>query len=223
MVNHAYIDESGTMDHQGVMSVAMIILEGAHSAQKLHDQVMTALHPKYIELVKQMKKDRKPSNYLPHLHFADMSDQQKRIVSSRLAQAKATVFTAHHWHEGDKTHQERFEIYTELVKMCTRKAFESHRELVIGIAKQGGWQKYESDFCSVLRMVPDEFSREGIYRKANFELLSAVRPGVQLADFYAGTVRDFIIDESERLSYDLLQEQIITRDIYTLVSAENER
>lgn len=54
-------------------------------------------------------------------------------------------------------------------------------------------------------------------------LLSAVRPGVQLADFYVGTVRDFIIDESERLSYDFLQEQIVTRDIYTLVSAENER
>jgi hypothetical protein len=60
------------MDHQGVMSVAMIILEGAHSAQKLHDQVMTALHPKYIELVKQMKKDRKLRiriNQASHSHF----------------------------------------------------------------------------------------------------------------------------------------------------------
>lgn len=152
-----------------------------------------------------------------------MPDQQKRIASSRLAQAKATVFTAHHWHEGDKTHRERFEIYTELVKMCTRKAFVNHRELVIGIAKQGGWQKYESDFYKVLRRLPDEFNREGVYRKANFELLSAVRPGVQLADFYVGTVRDFIIDESERLCYELLQEQIVTRDIYTLVPAETER
>jgi len=51
MPYHAYVDESGTMDHQGVISVAMIVLEGAHSAQRLHNHVMSALNRRHIQLI----------------------------------------------------------------------------------------------------------------------------------------------------------------------------
>lgn len=223
MPHHAYIDESGTMDHQGVMSVAMIILEGAHSAQRLHDHVMTALNPKYIQLVKRLKKERKPAHEMPYLHFADMSVEQKRTVGARLADAKVTVFTAHHRHRGDKAHPERFEIYTELVKICVRRAFENHKELVIAIAKQGGWQKYERHFCAGLRALPEEFTQRGIYRRAEFELLSAVKPGIQLADFYVGAVREFTMDDSAVMPFDLVREQIISHEIYALEPVESER
>lgn len=207
------------MDHQGVMSVAMVILEGANSAQRLHDHVMTALNPKYSQLVKQLKKDRKP---LPGLHYADMSAEYKRIVAGRLSEAKVTVLTAHHRHQSDKSHSERFSIYGELIKTCVRTAFETHGELIVGVAKQGGWQKYEQDFCASLRLLPDEFTKQGNYRKAEFKLLSAAKPGIQLADFYVGAVREFTMDESVTVPFDLIREQVISREFQALEVVESE-
>lgn len=208
------------MDTQGVMSVAMVILEGANSAQRLHDHVMTALNPKYIQLLKQLKKDRKP---LPTLHYADMMGDHRRIVAGRLAEANVTVLTAHHRHQGEKTHAERFSVYGELVKICVRSAFETHKELIVGVAKQGGWQKYEQGFCAELRLLPEEFTKQGNYRKADFELLSAARPGIQLADFYVGAVRDFTMNESLTVPFDLIQEQVLTRAFHVLEVVESER
>jgi len=222
MTKHCFIDESGTMDHQGLMSVALITLEGVNSAQRLHDQIMTALAPGYLARVKQLKKERK-STHLPQLHYADMSSEQKRTVGARLGQAKITVYSAHHFHADEKTYDERFAIYTELVKICVQKALSEHTELVISIAKQGGWQKYENDFCAVLRNIAEEFCRAGDYRRATFQLLSAVKPGIQLADFYVGTVRDFVANEPALMPYDLVQEQILCREIYVLATMKSKK
>lgn len=223
MPPHAYIDESGTMDRQGVMSIAMVILEGANSAQRLHDQVMKALDPKYLDLIRQLKKERKAANFWPQLHFADMSSDQKRIVGKRLAQAKVTVFTAHHVHDGDKVHSQRFGIYTELIKTCVLCALEQYDEIKIHIGKQGGWQNYEQNFCAELRELPEQFIQSGKFRKATFELLSATKPGIQLADFYAGAVRDFVMDEASLMPFDFVREQVLSRDIYCLEPVESER
>jgi hypothetical protein len=214
MTHHAYVDESGTMDFQGVMTVAMVVLEGSHSAKRLHEHIMTALNPQYPQLVKQLKKERKSTSELPQLHFADMTGAQKRDISDRLAKAKVTVFAASHWHEGAKTHDERFQIYTELVKMCIRSGFNYHKELAIAIAKQGGWPKYQQDFLARLRTLPGEFTGAGNFRKADLELQSAVKPGIQLADFYVGAVRDFLMDESLFPDFYLIQQQILSRDVY---------
>ena len=222
MVNHAYIDESGTLDHQGVMTVAMIVLEGARSAQKLHDHVMKALHPKYLQ-IKKMRNERSHDKYLPYLHFADMSSDQKRAAARRLAQAKVTVVTAHYRHHGDKTHTERFTIYTNLVKICIRKALQEYRELTIGIAKQGGWQKYERDFYAQLRALTEGFDSKSDYRKADFELLSASNPGIQLADFYVGALRAYVMHESACMPFDPIIEQVISNEFYTIESVECER
>lgn len=208
------------MDHQGVMSVAMVVLEGANSAQKLHDHVMKDLNPKYIQLLKQLKKEHKR---LPSLHFADMTVEQKLVIGGRLAASNVTVLTAHHRHQGDKSHTERFAIYGELIKICVRKAFENHKELVIGVAKQGGWQKYEQDFCATLRLIPEDFIKQGHFRKAEFDLLSAAKAGIQLADFYVGAVRDYIMDESATVPFDLVREQVICREFYALETVESER
>jgi hypothetical protein len=174
-------------------------------------------------LIKRFKKERRPVNEWPKLHYIDMTLDQMRTVAGRLAQAKVTVFTAHHWHKGDKTHPERFDIYKELVKICIRKAFDQHRELVICIAQQGGAPKYEREFCAQLRELPEEFTRSGSYRKADIKLLSGVKPGIQLADFYVGAVREFTMDESAVVPFDLVMEQILAREIYTRVPEESER
>jgi len=156
---------------------------------------------------------------LPQLHFTDMTIEQRQIVAECLAKAKVTVFTAHHHHKTDKTHPERFAIYTELVKICLNSAFTEHKELVVGIGKQGGWQKYEPEFIAKLRKVPENY---GEFREASFDLLSAARPGIQLADFYVGTVRASVMDERSFI-YDFVQEQVICREIYTLEPAKIER
>lgn len=220
MPQYAYIDESGTMNHQCVMSVAMVMLQGANSAQRLHDQIMTTLNPDHIRVVNRLKKNRMP---LPSLHFADMTLEQKRAVAKRLARANVTVFTAHIRHEQVKSHTERFFTYKELVKACVRNALETNVELVIGIAKQGGWQKYEQDFCAELREIPEEFARSGNFRKAEFQLLSATKPGVQLADFYVGAVREFAMDDSATALFDLIREQVIVSEFHNLQSIKTTR
>ncbi len=227
MPHFVYIDESGTMDHQGVMSVAAVVFEGAHSAQNLHDQVMKALDPQYYQLVKRLKKERKPANEMPHLHFTELNDDQKRTVASRLAKAKLSIFTASYFHEPTpKNHDARFAIYTEVVKMTIRDTLEDHKELVIAIGKQGGWQKYERDFRAQLRPLVEELTRSGNYRKADFILLPATKPGIQIADFYVGTIRDLHKSDADSLpvACDLLRQQFVTKRIYTLaLTSKKER
>src|ERR1700722_3216115 len=169
MAHHAYIDESGTMDHQGVMTVAMVIFEGAHSAQKLHTQILTALIPNYVQVINKYRKGRRSVGAMPGLHFSDMDDHHKRLVTTVLSDAKLTSYTASYIHQPEpKTHEVRFAIYTALVKTTIRSALEHHQNLFIGVAKQGGWQNYEHDFFSRLRDVPEEFARKRSHRKVEF-------------------------------------------------------
>jgi hypothetical protein len=64
---------------------------------------------------------------------------------------------------------------------------------------------------------------DGDYRRATFQLLSAVKPGIQLADFYVGTVRDFVAKEPALMPYDLVQEQILCREIYVLATMKSKK
>jgi hypothetical protein len=149
--------------------------------------------------------------------------EHKGIVAGRLAESKVTVRTAHHRHQGEKSHAERFSIYSELIKTCVRSALETHKELIVGVAKQGGWQQYEQEFCASLRLLPEEFTKHGNHRKADFDLLSATKPGIQLADFYVGAVREFTIDESVTVPFDLISEQVITRQFHVQEVAKSEK
>lgn len=121
---------------------------------------------------------------------------------------------------GDKSHDERFAIYTILTKICINKSFTDYKDLVVGIAKQGGWQKYERDFMAEMRQLPHN---QPEYRKADFELLSAAKPGIQLADFYVGAVRACVLEGATSSPYDLVEQQIICMELYELATAESER
>src|ERR1039457_4937224 len=163
MPHYVFIDESGTMEHQDVMTVAAVVFEGAHSAVNLHDHVMGDLNPNYAQLLKHLKHRRQGSK-LPRLHFTDMTDQQRATAGKRLAMAKVAVFTASYWYKTQSmSHETRFEIYTELVKLSIQKAFETHKELEVGIAKQGGWQDYERKLVTELKQIPAGFTHKGDY------------------------------------------------------------
>ena len=218
MPQYAYIDESGTMDYQEVMTVAMVVFEGVNSAAKLHEHVMAAVNPQYLQLVRKLKKERRQVSEWPNLHFADMDQRSKHTAATRMAKANLTVFTGSHWHCAvPATHDDRFAIYTELVKLTISKAFGNHKDLIVAIGKQGGWQKYERGFFAKLRLIPEQFTRKGTYRNADFVLVSATKQGIQIADFYAGAVRDFLrvpTDSSHLGSYDLLKHHVLAYDTY---------
>jgi hypothetical protein len=102
----------------------------------------------------------------------------------------------------------------QLVKIVITAAFEKHQELEIAVAKQGGWQKYERNFLAALKQIPDDFKQRGGYRKGQIYLTSAVTPGIQLADFYVGSIRDYhrdLPDVHERIKH-----QVKTYDVYRL-------
>jgi hypothetical protein len=171
---------------------------------------MRALNPNYLTLVKQLQK---ACRKLPRLHFTDLSEAQKIAVGKRLAKANVTVFSAHYWYVSTTmSHGGRFSIYKDLVKMVINSAFKMHDDVQFGIGKQGGWQKYEREFLAELKRIPKEFNSNGNYRKGEFALLSAAKPGIQLADFYVGTVRDYHL--GFLMPHEYIKQQILCYQIY---------
>jgi len=205
MPHYAYIDESGTMDDQEVMIVAMVVLEGRNSAATILSSALQAVFPRL-----QQKKEK--TQRTPDLHYARLSNHHKVAAGVVLGQSKISCYASSYWHDGNrKNHQARFSIYTELVKTCIKSAFEHYDELEILIAKQGGASEYKKSFLAELRVVPEEYSKKYSFKKAKFEL-SNVRSGIQIADFYAGATRDFLLsykDVNLTKAYELVQNQIL--------------
>jgi len=197
-MKHAYIDESGTREYQKVMTVALVVLEGKRTAEKLHEKLMCELYPDYIERRKLFKK--KSIHKLPGLHYAEMNRAQKEKVAKKLASVTIFAYVSYYYHDGTATeHQQRFEIYTQLVKDSIRLATDQVNELSVVVAQQGGWQGYEQQFEAELKALEyDTHPRK--YRKLLISLEPARHPGIQLSDFYAGCCRDFVLDpDSQRL------------------------
>ena len=93
-----------------------------------------------------------------------------------------------------------------------------HKEMVIAIGTQGGWQGYEREFCRELRLIPEEFTRNGNFRKAEFVLLPAVKQGIQIADFYVGAIREFHRSQHGSLlsGHQRFNRHFITRGTYKI-------
>lgn len=214
MVKHVFIDESGTRENQELMTVAAVVFEGANSADRLHLSAMKVLNPKYLELVKELKKQRKE---LPSMHYIDMSDAQKREVGERLAQAQITVYSASFWYDPENKyeHNERFNVYKQLVTKVIEDAFKQHKELSIAIAKQGGWKEHGAAFLRELKSIPENYRRQhSDYREGEFYLLSAAKSGIQLADFYVGSIRDSHRDI--HTSHDKIKHQVKTYAVHQI-------
>ncbi len=206
MTKHSYIDESGTKDDQEVMALALIVLEGGFTAAKIHKHLIASLNPKYVDSKKVGGKAK------PALHYADMSKEHKRTSGLVLASYSVDCFASYYYHDGsEKTHEQRHSIYSNLVKNCVSQAFHVYDELEIGIAQQGDWQSYATNLVSELQGAVTTLSRRYQFKKANFDFLSAAKPGIQLADYYVGAVRGHLLkhkDESLGDAYELIQNQV---------------
>jgi hypothetical protein len=190
MIKHGFIDESGTLADQGVMTVALVLLNGARTAEKLHPKLTKSIYPTHSARgLKQMEQFYASQE----LHFAQMNDKQKLAIADVLSKSNITAFVGFCQHTEDSTeHNHRFLMYRELLKLTINKAFETTDELIVSIAKQGGWESYGGELISELRYLPQAFTRTGQFRKGEFFLSSPLKQGLQIADFYASSSWHFL-------------------------------
>ena len=216
MLRYAYIDESGTKDDQEVMTVTLILLEGSFSDQSIHREIVKKLHPKYFA-------NRRTKRKIDvRLHYTEMDKEQKLVTGAILAQQSINCYASCFYHEGnEKLHEERFEIYTRLVKSCLGQCFVYFDNLLVTIEMQGGASKYKSALVSSLNEVVVVANSRDRFCKAKFLLKSSAKAGLQLSDFYAGAIRDFLLAHKDRSladPYELIKHQIEHIQIESLES-----
>ncbi len=211
MTKYAYVDESGTREYQKVMTVSLVVVEGRRSAEKLHERIMCMLFDDYLERRRLFKK--KAIHKLPYLHYAEMSRSDRERIAKKLGAAIVSTYVTYYWHDGSATaHEQRFEIYTNLVKEAILLATNHHNELSVTVAQQGGWQGYERQFEAELKALEYDDSKGQVYRKLSVALEPARHPGIQLSDFYAGVCRDFILNPDNEpllVPYRLIEGQVM--------------
>lgn len=208
-----YIDESGTKDDQHVLSVSLVIFSGQFVGRKIRQNILKELYPQQMA---QQKKARDRSKVLG-LHYCDIRHEDRLAAGKLLQGNNIDCFSACFYHDGnEKTHEEKFAIYTSMVKSCIGDSLEYHEDLEICIAAQGGATGYRDTFFDELKGHIGIVSERLGYRKVKLDLATNAHPCIQIADFYAGAVRDFlrsqILDNPELAApYELLEKQI--RDI----------
>jgi hypothetical protein len=161
------------------------------------------------------------------LHFADMPDHIRNQVANHLAQEKITAVVSSHWHNSEDTpHGTIFGRYTKMVQLLLYRALElTTGDVRVTIAQQGGWETYEEPFLAQVCKSAELLSKRNkhVFRVVDYQLKPAQSVcGLQLSDFYAGTVRkmflDSLTDVVSHLSspYSQVQHQISLEDFTDL-------
>jgi hypothetical protein len=199
MVHYAYIDESGTLIEHQVMTVSLVLFGGRRVAERAHHKILKELYPHLADKPKVLGSKK--------LHFADMPDATQTQVARHLAHESITAVINSHWHSNEEEpHGTIFGRYTKMVQLLLYRALEiTAGEMRVVIAQQGGWETYEDAFLAEIRKSAELFSkRRQIFRAVEFQLKPARTVcGLQLADFYAGTVRKMLLDSLDALEPDL--------------------
>lgn len=187
---YAYIDESGTLSEHQVMTVSLVLFEGRRAADRAHHKILQQLYP-------HLANDRKALGS-KKLHFTDMADHTQIAIASQLAEERISAVINSHWHNtDDEAHGTVFARYTKMVQLLLFRALElTTGEIKVIIAQQGGWETYEKPFIADVRKAAELYSkRHHTFRTVDYELKPAnTVSGLQLADFYAGTVRKMFLD-----------------------------
>lgn len=213
-MRNLYIDESGTLTEHKVMTVSAVLLDGRRSADRITERILRVLYPDIANIPRAMAQKK--------LHFVDMSYATQSLIASHLAGEKIQGIINSHWHTGTaENHEIVFGRYTKMVQLLIYRALEQTiGPLSVTIAQQGGFETYERAFLADLFKVVESFhKREKSYRAVEFCLKSAqTNRGLQLADFYAGSVRKMLLDSLDGLTanlscpYNQIQHQIRLED-----------
>ena len=219
MAYYAYIDESGTLYEHQVMTVSLVLFDGRRAADRTHHKILKELYPHLAHDLKALGSKK--------LHFTDMPDHIQNQVATHLAGEQITAVINSHWHNTDEeAHGTSFGRCTKMVQHLLYRALElTTGEMKIIIAQQGGWETYEKSFLAEVRKSPELFSKRHnhVFRAVDYQLKPAHTVcGLQLADFYAGTVRKMFLDSLDGLEthlsspYDRVLHQISLEDFIDL-------
>lgn len=211
---YAYIDESGTLSEHQVMTVSLVLLEGRRTADRAHHKILKELYPHLAHDQKALAAKK--------LHFTDMPTHIQNQVANQLAGERISAVINSHWHNmSEEAHSMSFGRYTKMVQLLLYRALEmTNGEMNVVIAQQGGWETYEKPFLSEVHKATELFSkRNQTFRSVAYKLKPAHTVcGLQLADFYAGTVRKMFLNSLTGLEthlstpYDRVKHQISLED-----------
>lgn len=212
-----FVDESGTLAEQKVMTVSLVLVDGSRTADRINERILKDLHPHLAKDLKVLMKK--------NLHFVDMSESEQSRAAKILAKEKIAAVINSHWHSGeDEPYEVIFGRYTRMVQNILYKGLEfTSGDLNLVIAQQGGWETYEHNFLEEVGKAVLLFrQRQKAYRKVDMQLKPAHQiRGLQLADFYAGSGRKMLLerlDGSEGASspYDQVEHQVRWQDYLDL-------
>ena len=214
MAKHCFVDESGTVAHQEIMTVALVMLEGGRTAEKLHPKLTKlAFRKPKLRGLKELERWYETRE----LHFINLSDAEKLAIGQELAKANIKAFVGYCRHTDESSeHEHRHLMYTELLKKTIHKAYEVEEDLVISIGKQGGSDIYGPPLLRALREIPQVLSAGGTYRRGNFFLASPSKQGQQISDFYASASWHYLQsggDANRSGAFDLIKHQLCLEEI----------
>lgn len=199
MTRFGFIDESGVNPDQQIMTVGLVTFDGQFTAKRLQTRILETLYPKRAQKGKKVK--------LGDLHYTELEDYQREAAAEILQTEKISFYGSYYYHEsGPLPHEERTAIYRSMVSACILNALDDHKVFDICVAQQGSDPEYHADTLKALKEIPARY-RE--YRKVTFRLGTNAKPGIQLADFYVGALRDHHLSE-------LLMEPLLAKP-YSLI------
>lgn len=194
MPHFAYIEESGTKTEHEVMSVALVVLDSQYAHTKLQRKVLQGIFPNYCQRVKSAKGTGQKK---PAIHFTDLENQLRFNAAKILAaENNVSVISCIHYHNNYKNHQERQALYMAMVKSVAKSAIERYENIELFIAFISafkGQTTYQLPLRSELEALRSEIADRHGFRKLKIEFPTAKMPGVQLADFYAGALREHLL------------------------------
>jgi len=207
MPHYAYIDESGTLFDQQVMTISLLVLPSPHAHTKIHKQVLKGIHENYDAKVKSAKG---AGSKRPGIHYREMENDHRLAAAEILAaEANVSVITCIHYHEGcPTTYDEFFARYQAMVKMVIADAIEMYEDLELFIAVISGPKgDYQTPLLAEIEEIRQELHQRLGFRKLKVSFAKAAMAGVQLADFYAGARREYLLPAGDNKSgaYELIE------------------
>lgn len=198
MPHFAYIEESGTKAEHEVMSVSLVVLTSQYAHIKLQKKLLKGIYPNYDQRVKTAKGAGKKR---PDIHFTDLKSDLRLAAAKILAvENDISVITCVHYHNGYKNHTERQELYITMVKSVVTSAIERYADLELFIAFISafkGESSYQTSLRQDLEKIRNELNERHGFRKLKIEFPTAKMAGVQIADFYAGALREELLNQRE--------------------------
>lgn len=219
VVFFGYIDESGVKFDQQVMAVALIILPSLHSHTKFQKQVLKAIFPMYEERLTQRQRRTQPLT----IHFTELHSDSRLRAAELLAQKDIRFFASVHYHDGcATTYDEFFKLYKAMVLQVIGRALRDFEDLDLTIAKVS--YDYEPELLGEIAIVRNELQQRLGFRKLKCKFSKASLAGLQLADYYAGAMREHLLPDEfgsksgafEKIRHQLIDQLIEASELSTI-------